>query len=142
MLVIAYGNDQLGSVLQAHRPEACFKAQGFTLSAQHDAELGLEGGQPLKVRRLVAQLNARTEPITYWMAVGDRPTLPGLHRKLTQLRYGLRGQIPDGVLIRISSLSQDPAADFELHAQFIADLRQILPGKLGFWPGPYKAPTR
>lgn len=132
MLVIAYGRDQLGSLLQVHRPEACFRAQGFSLSEQHDAELALPGGdRPLQVRRLVARLDQRIEPISYWMAVGGEATLPGLQRKLVQLRYGLRGQIPDGALVRVSSLTRQPAADFALHARFIADLQRSLPGQLG-----------
>jgi hypothetical protein len=66
------------------------------------------------------------------MTVGDQLALPGLSRKLAQIRYGLQGQIPDGMLVRISSLDRESERAFALQAAFVADLQQHLPGQLGF----------
>jgi exosortase B len=131
MLSIAYGGNQLGNELQAHRPEYCYRAQGFSLLDAHESQLSLPG-QSLSVRRLVARQDARNEPVTYWMTVGDQLALPGLSRKLAQIRYGLQGQIPDGMLVRISSLDRESERAFALQAAFVADLQQHLPGQLGF----------
>ena len=131
MLSIAYGGNQLGNALQAHRPEYCYKAQGFSLLASMDAMLPLRGGV-LPVRRLVARQASRNEAITYWMTVGETAALPGIRRKLAQLRYGLSGEIPDGMLIRVSSLDGDAQRAFALQAAFIAEFQDALPRSLGF----------
>lgn len=133
MFFISYGSNQIGQEFQEHRPEFCYRAQGFTLLEATDARLSLDT-QGLNVRQLVAQQNLRIEPITYWMTIGDLATLPGIPRKIEQLRYGLRGQIPDGMLVRVSSLNPDKEAAFRLHAQFVADLQRALPASLGFSP--------
>jgi EpsI family protein len=130
MLSIAYGGRQLGNELQAHRPEYCYLAQGFSLLESHQSVLPL-AGQALDVRRLVAVQNGRVEPITYWMTVGQQTTLPGLGRKLVQLRYGLLGEIPDGVLVRVSSLDGDSARAYAVHDDFVAALQRAVPGDLG-----------
>jgi EpsI family protein len=92
--------------------------------------------QDLKVRQLLAQQNERLEAITYWMTIGDLPTLPGVPRKIQQLRHGLRGEIPDGMLVRVSSLKMASTDAFALQARFIADLQRAVPDGLGFRPVP------
>lgn len=136
MFFISYGSNQIGQEFQEHRPEFCYRAQGFTLLETNNARLSLNTGD-LNVRQIVAQQNARLESITYWMTIGDLATLPGVPRKIEQLRYGLQGKIPDGMLVRVSSLSRDKEAAFGLHTRFIADLQQALPGNLGFRPEPH-----
>lgn len=131
MLSIAYGGNQLGNELQAHRPEYCYKAQGFTLLDSNDARIKLLSGD-LPVRRLVARQHNRIEPITYWMVVGETPALPGIQRKLAQLSYGLRGEIPDGMLIRVSSLDGDLGRAFSLQESFISGLQNALPPSLHY----------
>jgi hypothetical protein len=56
------------------------------------------------------------------MTIGDQALLPGWGRKLAQLRYGLRGEIPDGLLVRVSSLSNDPDEAYHLQSQFLEAL--------------------
>jgi len=120
MLSLAYGDRQEGD-LQAHRPEFCFKAQGFQLTGVHDLKLDTGMGE-LPLRRMQARRPGRSEPVSYWLTIGEQPTLPGLHRKLAQLRHGLKGQTPDGVLIRISSLDEEPSRAYALHDDFIRSL--------------------
>lgn len=128
MLSLAYGDRQEGD-LQAHRPEFCYKAQGFQLSALHDIELAtVQGVIPL--RRMEARRPGRSEPVSYWLTIGDRPALPGFHRKLAQLRHGLTGKTPDGLLIRVSSLDENPEQAYALHNEFIMTLIESLPPDL------------
>lgn len=128
MLSVAYGGDQSDGT-RAHRPEVCYPAQGFDLSDNRVGELDL-GGERLRVRRLMANLGGRHEPITYWTIVGRRVALSGTEQKLAQLRYGLRGLIPDGLLVRVSSIDSDKARGWALQQRFLADMRAALPPAL------------
>lgn len=121
MLSIAYGSDQRSDRMQAHRPEYCYSAQGFEVRAVRDEAVATDVGA-IPVRRLLAQRSSRREPITYWITVGDRAARPGLERKLAQLRFGLGGTIPDGMLVRVSSLDPDAPSGYALHDRFVRDL--------------------
>ena len=125
MLSIAYGGDQRGEATQVHRPEFCYTAQGFRIVGNAVGALSTDFGA-LPVRRLVAVQGRRTEPITYWVTVGDKATLPGLQRKLAQLSYGLAGQIPDGMLVRVSSIDIDERGAHQLHERFVRDMLGVL----------------
>ncbi len=76
----------------------------------------------LPVRRLIALQGNRNEPITYWIVVGDKAALPGLKQKFAQLRYGLTGKVPDGFLVRISSIDRDRQAAYQLQEEFIKSM--------------------
>ena len=121
MLVISYGVDPSVDGLQGHRPEFCYQAQGFSVRSLGDARLAPEAGA-LPVRRLLAERGTRREPITYWMLVGNRAVRPGWDRKLTQLQFGLRGTIPEGLLVRVSSLDRDATSGHAVQAEFIRAL--------------------
>ncbi|MBC7702098.1 exosortase C-terminal domain/associated protein EpsI, partial [Aquabacterium sp.] len=130
MLSIAYGRNQNSESTAAHRPEFCYVSQGFTIKGFGKEKVALPA-HSLNVVRLEAQADRRIEPITYWVTLNEEASTPGLERKLQQLRYGLQGFIVDGMLMRISSLT-DPAMrpggkpDYRLHDQFIADLEQAM----------------
>lgn len=121
MLSIAYGADQSGDGSQVHRPEFCYTAQGFQLLSSRVGQLVTEYGV-LPVRRLLAVQGLRNEPITYWITIGNQATLPGVQRKLSQLRYGLTGVVPDGMLVRVSSINDNTESAYELQAEFVRDL--------------------
>lgn len=127
MLSVAYGGDQ-SDATRAHRPDVCYPAQGFDiLSRRYDAVT--LGPAELPVRRMVAKLGARIEPVTFWFAVGEYTAASGQEQKLAQMRYGLRGIIPDGMLVRVSSIGADEQAAYALQDNFIAEL------KAGMAPG-------
>ncbi len=125
MLSIAYGADQSGDGSQVHRPEFCYTAQGFQVMANNVGSLVTQYGT-LPVRRLLAVQGRRNEPITYWITVGDKATLPGLSRKVEQLAYGLTGKIPDGMLVRVSSISPKSDSAYQLQEKFIRDMLQSM----------------
>lgn len=128
MLSIAYGADQSGDGSQVHRPEFCYTAQGFQVMANNVGTLLTQYGT-LPVRRLLAVQGRRNEPITYWVTVGDKATLPGVERKLSQLAYGLTGKIPDGMLVRVSSINLQNDAAYRLQEKFIGDMLQSMDAK-------------
>ena len=121
MLSIAYGDNQASDRVQAHRPEFCYKAQGFELSAARNDAVSISGSV-LPLRRLFASRPGRSESISYWMTIDNQAILPGLDRKLAQLRHGLAGEVPDGLLVRVSSIDRDAEAAYGLHDRFIRDL--------------------
>lgn len=120
MLSIAYGGDQSDGT-RAHRPEVCYPAQGFQIISNRIGSMQVDGhAQP--VRQLTAKLGSRIEPISYWMMIGEQIALSGFEQKKAQLRYGARGVIADGLLMRISSIGPDDEVTRELHQRFVGDL--------------------
>lgn len=117
MLSVAYGGDQ-SDATRAHRPDVCYPAQGFQLRSRQDTIISV-GGHSLPVRRLVAQQGGRIEPISYWVVVGDRIARSGTEHKLAQLSYGLNGVIPDGMLVRVSTISADAQSAYAVHKRFL-----------------------
>lgn len=124
MLSVAYGGDQ-SDATRSHRPEVCYPAQGFQMLAAQSTQLNL-GTQQLRVRQLVAKLGARFEPITYWITVGERITITGTEQKLAQLSYSTRGIIPDGMLVRVSSIDPDSQLAFRMQQGFVIDMAKAL----------------
>jgi EpsI family protein len=125
MLSIAYGGDQGGESMQVHRPEYCYAAQGFEILSGEVDSMRTRFGT-LEVRRLLAQKGPRHEPITYWLTVGDRAALPGWKRKMLQIGYGLSGKVPDGVLVRVSSIERNSATAFAAQDAFVQSLLDTL----------------
>jgi len=125
MLSVAYGGHQ-NDAMDAHRPEQCYPAQGFIVSkGTWHATLPVEGHQ-LPVHRMVATLGSRNEPITYWLVVGREVTQFGLAYKWVTLKYGLTGRIPDGMLVRASSIDGNEARAFAQQDRFLVELMSHL----------------
>ena len=120
MLSVAYGGDQSDN-LAVHKPEVCYYAQGFEIMKIFADELLTQYGK-LPIKRLLAVKGYRSEPITYWVTVGNKAVLPGIEEKLQQLRYGLTGNVPDGMLVRVSSIDSDKNKAYQLQTIFIQDL--------------------
>jgi EpsI family protein len=125
MLAIAYGDDQRDS-MQMHYPEVCYPAQGFLLERKETGFLTEQSGS-IPVTRVLTSLGLRSEPVTYWTTIGDKVFQGGLQKKLTEVSYGLSGKIPDGMLIRISSIDSDVAEAYEIQTQFAHQLLNALP---------------
>lgn len=126
MLSIAYGGDQSDN-MAVHKPEVCYPAQGFQILKSPTISSFSTGEGSIPVKRLVATQGARVEPITYWTTVGDTVAVNGLKWKIQQLKYGLTGKIPDGLLFRISSIQADDAKAYQIQDKFTRDLLKALP---------------
>lgn len=125
MLSIAYGGNQ-NREMQVHRPEVCYPAQGFQLLSKEKGTVHTNFGE-LPVMRLVAQLGARNEPITYWVRIGDSIVRGNIEQGLARLKHGLAGQVPDGLLFRVSTINADESAAFRAQETFIRDMLVALP---------------
>ncbi len=121
MLSIAYGRDQR-SYMAVHYPEVCYPAQGFSLKSNQVAKISINGS-PFNVRQLETQLgNQRHEPVTYWTTIGEFRSLGGFKKRLLELQYGFAGDIPDGLLFRVSSIGQDTSTQFAIQEDFLSVL--------------------
>ena len=120
MLVVAYGGDQSDS-LKAHRQEVCYTAQGFTVRDVHQDTLNASGAS-VPLVRMHARKDDRSEPVSYWFTMGNRVVIGRLDRLIAQIGYGLVGQIPDGLLVRVSSISKDAPASFAAQDEFLRGL--------------------
>ena len=126
MLSIAYGGDQ-SDTMAVHKPEICYPAQGFQiLNSPVVSTFSTDEGSSIPVKRLVATQGSRVEPITYWTTVGDKVAVSGLKWKLQQLKYGLTGQVPDGLLLRVSSIQPDDAKAYRTQDAFTRDLLKAM----------------
>lgn len=124
MLSLAYGSDQRGA-LQAHKPEVCYPAQGFTLHSNKASPVTTPFGE-IPAQRLYTTLGPRQEPVTYWFTIGDTAVQGKLQKRLVDLRYGLTGQIPDGLLFRVSSIDENQTRANQMQDQFINQLLQAI----------------
>jgi len=127
MLSIAYGGDQ-SKQLQLHLPEVCYVAQGFAMLQEQGGTMATRFGA-LPVKRLVARQNARNEPITYWVTIGDKAVMSGVDQKLQRLVYGLSGRIPDGMLVRVSTIDADAAGAWKIQDRFVNQMLDALPAR-------------
>lgn len=128
LLTIAYGRDQNSESTAAHRPEFCYAGAGFQMT-QLGTKLFNLGNNQLTVRHMLAQRAAYQEKISYWVTLDETATLPGMGRKLAQIRYGLSGRIADGMLVRLSSPNMSDEEALKMHAAFLAELHDaISPG--------------
>jgi EpsI family protein len=121
MLAVTYGPDQRADKA-VHHPEICYPAQGFRITSNNVGTIHFENVS-LGVRRLETNYNnARREPVTYWTTIGDHLTIGGFEKRLLELRYGLRGIVPDGILFRVSSIGKDSPEEFDLQTRFTKEL--------------------
>lgn len=127
MLTIAYGSEQ-SDALQMHRPEACYPAVGFTIGQRQETRLGLNNGASIPTVSLAAHMQQRNEDIVYWTRLGTAFPRDNGEQRNARLKAALRGEVPDGVLVRASAIrvsqSEPQFADLD---QFLTALADGLP---------------
>jgi EpsI family protein len=126
MLLIAYGSSQDG-MLQVHRPEVCYPAGGYSLSDTENITVPVSAKRVVPARFFTAVGQQRTEQLIYWTRIGE-----SFPRSWGQQRYAvmvdnLEGTIPDGVLVRMSTVSDDPKFARDTLTRFAADLVAAAP---------------
>jgi EpsI family protein len=120
MLSIAYGGDQSRD-LQIHRPEVCYSSQGFQILNTKKTLVNV-GNDSIPAMHLAARQGRRSEPITYWVRIGEKIVRGNLEQGIARFGYGLSGYVPDGILFRVSSLSDEMDNAYQLQKRFIVDL--------------------
>lgn len=120
MLSIAYGEDQ-SDAKQLHLPDVCYPAQGFQIRESTRGEIKTSFGT-IPVKRLFTVMGVRNEPLTYWTTVGNKVVLGGYESKKAQLSYGFSGYIPDGLIFRVSNITNEQEEAYHVQEQFVNSL--------------------
>ena len=136
MLLIAHGVGGFATGVGVHRPETCYPAAGFTISATRDIILPVAAKARVPARFLTAVRSERQEQIGYWRRISNDFPVSARQEQMLILRRNLVGVIPDGVLVRISTVDPDRDRAGEAIARFAtalisacgAEARQILLG--------------
>lgn len=136
ILSLAYGDNQTFSK-QLHRPESCYSSQGFKINKLFEEKLNV-AGKVVSVNRMDANIGPRVEQVTYWIRIGDRVIGgPPTALNIARLEMGLKGYVTDGLLFRVSELTQDDKLSNPFQDQFIYDfLHALSPNQQAMMIGP------
>ncbi|MBC7285128.1 exosortase-associated protein EpsI, V-type [Hoeflea sp.] len=119
MLLLAYGAVQ-GESMQMHRPETCYPASGFGIRSAQLVQLPLAGGHAIGAKFLDTESTVRKEQVLYWTRVGEHFPTSQLSQRWAVLQENLAGRLPDGILVRTSTVASGPKAAFPVLRSFAA----------------------
>lgn len=128
MFLIAYSHVQDG-LLQLHRPEICYPVGGFSLTETKTSAMNLGNGISLPVRTFSALSPMRTEHVLYWTRVGEDMPLSWSRQRWSVVQANLKGQIPDGILVRVSVMGSDAGEALDYVESFVRALIPALDPK-------------
>jgi EpsI family protein len=131
MLVLAWGQEQKQEV-KVHNPELCYKANGFQILRRQTSPLQIttRAGGAVIAKHMLTQDMQGYEAVTYWVRVGDSYSESSLQTRISIIEHGLRGEIPDGILVRASQRIATPDladASYQKTQQFLEALYAGLP---------------
>jgi hypothetical protein len=86
-----------------------------------DATTGTQFGS-IAARRVNTSLGARKEPVTYWITESGTQVRNPLRKRLLEIRLGLTGTVPGGLLFPISSIDDVPDRAYKMQDDFIFQL--------------------
>ncbi len=126
MLSIAYGKDQSDGH-DVHKPDLCYPAQGFTILEQRGMTLELDTNHRINVQYLKTQNGERIEPLIYWTTAGDFVYQSRWQKKLIAFDYAKYKLIPDGMIVRVSTIEADDAVAMKEISEFVRDWYAAMP---------------
>ena len=114
-LVLAYGPPASDN-LRLHRPETCYRGQGFTIQSAPASRLETGEKTFIPLTHLNTQRSWRQEAVTYWFRAGnDYARRPQDHQWIN-FKAGF-GRSVDGMLVRFSSTGNGET-EFTVHRNF------------------------
>ena len=120
MVLVAQSGSQTG-ILQIHRPEICYNAGGYALSDVVPHAIKLPGRE-VPTMSMAASNGARTEQLLYWTRIGDHLPTSWREQRLAVAVDNLKGRIPDAVMVRVSTISNDRRAALASIDEFIREM--------------------
>jgi EpsI family protein len=105
MLLIAQSGSQTG-VLQVHRPEVCYPTGGYKLSPPARLQIPTTAGSVSSVA-FTATADTRIEQLLYWTRIGRDLPSSWAEQRWSVAQANFRGELPDAVLVRVSTISPD-----------------------------------
>lgn len=128
MLLVAYSNLQDG-MLQVHRPETCYPVGGFKLSDSQIVNVPVLPSVDIPSRYFSAENVARTEQVLYWTRIGGLFPERWFSQRWAVVDANLRGEIPDGILVRFSTVEPDATVALAHLKEFAAEVVKSLTPK-------------
>jgi exosortase B len=130
MLALAYGRQQRQDV-KIHRPEVCYEAQGYAVMGGAAVDFQLAQGEAaIQGMQMLAKNRQRVEAVSYWIRIGDIFPRSASQSRWYIFREGMSGKVPDGMLVRASSVQTgEDGTDraYQMQHQFLGDLVNALP---------------
>jgi len=120
-LLLAYGSLQARD-MQLHRPELCYPAAGFVIKSDETVSVRVPNEPPITARLLDTASQTRPEQVLYWTRIGEDFPTTQMAQRWSVVRQNLRGQVPDGILVRTSTVAPDAKTALPLLRGFVADL--------------------
>ncbi|EDL49327.1 exosortase C-terminal domain/associated protein EpsI [Erythrobacter sp. SD-21] len=120
-LLAAYGGTQTDD-LQLHRPESCYPAVGLPIT-RRDETIFTYDGREIPSVSLLSELPGRIEEIFYWSRIGDKFPTTASEQRDDKLSFAFEGRIPDGMLVRFSTVRR---AEHEAYSDLEAFARTLL----------------
>jgi EpsI family protein len=106
MLVLAYGEAQSG-LMKVHRPEVCYTSAGFKIVHDQKMSIQVPHAPPIAAKSFLGERETRNEYVLYWTRISNAFPSSLIDQRWVMFEEGLSGVIPDGVLVRISTLCPD-----------------------------------
>lgn len=125
MLLMAQSGSQTG-FLQIHRPETCYTASGYAVSAVTPHPIWI-GPTVVRANRMDASTGGPTEHVIYWTRVGNQVPSSWAAQRWAVAKQNLDGIIPDAILIRVSTVSDDASAAMAAIDGFVRAMLQSVP---------------
>lgn len=144
MLLVAYNGTQDG-MLQVHRPEVCYPAAGYELMNERWIRFDARGGVIVPGHFISARSNVRQEQLIYWTRIGNDFPVRWWAQHWAVAKENLKGRVPDGVLVRISTSAPDDATAILTLKRFVrAFMAELTPAarRLVFGEAGAPAPLR
>jgi len=148
MFLVAYNGIQDG-MLQVHRPEACYPAAGYAIAGERQLPLDAGHGLTIPGHYLAARSVSRHEQLIYWTRIGNDFPTRWWAQHWAVAKENLKGRVPDGVLVRVSTAAPDEATAIRTLTSFLRLLfdalsptgRRLLFGEAGA-PAPTAPATK
>lgn len=125
MLLIAQSGSQTG-FLQIHRPEICYTAGGYQISAITTHSIRF-GSKVIPANSMDASAGGPAEHVIYWTRVGNTVPMNWTEQKLAVAEQNLEGIIPDAILVRVSTVSDDGVAARASIDEFVRTMLGVIP---------------
>jgi EpsI family protein len=126
LMLMAHGDSQ-SNELQLHRPEVCYPAFGFSLTASEPLQLMIGKHVTLPARRLLAQSSRETQAVLYWTRLGEYFPVSVTEQRLNRLNTAMHRYIPDGLLARFSMRKSGAGDAFADISEFVPALLAEIP---------------
>lgn len=125
MALFAYGSTQ-NLTLQLHRPDECYPMQGFEITPL--MPVAITGyGHAIPAKLVTASRPGRVEQVLFWSRIGNAFPPDRTQETIEVARENLRGRMPDGMLVRLSTITEDRAMAVAQMRSFSSELFAALP---------------